>query len=167
MEPRRVPQGKLRFVSTACLIVSCVCSAMLLSMHTTAQPLQAWQKVLAQWESLENAKERTFKYWLYRWERFLHALTLLASAAGLDGISQAICCAVPLHTQCSTVLQACSSSPCTGGARGDIPKIRSEDLVQCCKAVNTDRWPAIHLHQAPHIVVQCPRTWSSCASSTQ
>ena len=69
MEPRRVPQGKLRDVSTACLIASCMHSAMLLAMlagNTTARMLQAWQKVLAQWESLENAKERTFKYWLYR-----------------------------------------------------------------------------------------------------
>ena len=55
--------------SAACLITPCMCFAVLLAMqagNTTAQSLQAWQKVLAQWESLENAKERTFKYWLYR-----------------------------------------------------------------------------------------------------
>lgn len=63
MEPGSVPQGKLRSGVNS---LSDRLPDALQAGNTTAQALQAWQKVLAQWESLENAKERTFKYWLYR-----------------------------------------------------------------------------------------------------
>ena len=69
VEPGGVPQGKLRSVSTTCLTACWTYFAVLLSAQAgneSARSLQAWQKLLAQWESLENAKERTFKYWLYR-----------------------------------------------------------------------------------------------------